>query len=601
MLSLEIHGPQGARLIDLDAPFVAVHGPTNSGKSSLADAIAYCLGQKVVWRLAFRRFVTLCVLRIRIGTSEYHLRRAMGTAGAQIEVLDLGYELLARLPVVVTAKDGGMTFSDWILGELHLKDLIDSDEARALSSRGSRLTFHEVWPYLYRMQGELDRQIILHAGGRDSTRRTLFELLFGLSNPDGRLLKARLKEVKRSASEQERRLAAVESFFAESATTPERAVADHAVAQKELDRLDRTLATLRKQITTWDQCQAELLRRCTQAQQAWVRCQRSAGTRPGATPMPPRTTRATGTWAHACPACEQHVPPERSRPGTCSLCLQPVTTPASAPPPATGGPDQGIDEIERAAAELTAALGELENHQATEPRQERTAIEELTGQRAACKERLTHLASGIAQATLLQELRAGIQTAREEAEQLHDDIDILDRQVHQREEILSEIERRLHEEITQLAPPWFNGVVRLDRKRYLPLVDGQSFAQLGGGVKAAINVAYSLGLLRHTGNSSAWPTHLPKFLIVDAIRKNIGANPSDKQFSSRLYFRAFTSTDFFAHEQTGQVIVLDNDAPPKEDETGAHLVRGVKTVELSHEKPLIPGVSHADTGEDPTV
>ncbi|MFE3455949.1 AAA family ATPase [Nocardiopsis aegyptia] len=599
MVSLEIHGPQGAHLIDLDAPFVAVYGPTNSGKSSLADAIAYCLGQNVVWRLAFRRFVTLCVLHVRIGTSEYHLRRAVGSAGTHIEILDPGHELLARLPAAVGAKDGGMTFSDWLLSELRLKELIDSDQARALSTRGSRLTFHEVWPYLYRMQGELDRQIILHAGGRDGARRALFELLFGLSDPDSRLLQARLKEVKRSASEQERKLAAVESFFSDSATTPERAVTDHAATQRELERLDSTLTALRRQITAWDKRRAALLQRCTNAEQAWSRCRRMTGARTEPASERPRGTRTSGAWEGACPACEQHLAPGRSQPGSCTLCLQP--TPVQPPgPPKPHGPDRGAEELDRSEVELTAALRALEKHQATEPKQERTAFDELTGQRAACKERLRHLAAGIAQSTLLQELRAGISTAREEAEQLQDDIEILDRQVHQREEILTELERRLHEEISALAPPWFNGTVRLDRKRYLPLIDGQTFAQLGGGVKAAINVAYSLALLRHTCAPAGLPTHLPKLLIVDAIRKNIGSNDSDEQFSARLYYRAFTTTDYFSHMQTGQVIVLDNDAPPKEDAQGKRLVWGVKTVPLSHKEPLIPGVSHADTGEDPT-
>jgi len=259
-------------------------------------------------------------------------------------------------------------------------------------------------------------------------------------------------------------------------------------------------------------------------------------------------------------------------------------------------PGQADEELKRASAELGRALDALEQHEADDPAPARLAVVELTSQRSACQERIAHLAVGIAESAKLQELRAGINSAKEQAEHLKHEILVVEDQVQQRGQILMEIEKRLHKEIEKISPPWFSGSVQLDRQRYLPLVDGQTFSQLGGGVKAAVNVAYSLALLRHsTGPGDVYPPRLPFFLIVDAIRKNIGSNESDKNFSSRLYQRAFTATDVFASHQAGQVIVLDNDQPPKEYVPG----RQVKVVELSHEKPLIPGVSHKDTGEDP--
>jgi hypothetical protein len=604
IVSLEIHGPEGPRLIDLDHHFVAVHGPTNSGKTSLADAISYCLGQRVEWRLAFNKYVTLCVLQIRIGRKEYIIRRPLGKGGDEIEILNLGHELIARMPVKVAKDDPTPTFSDWILSELQLKDLVDSDEIRALNSRSARLTFNEVWPYLYRMQSEIDRQVILHAGGRDGARRTLFELLFGISDPKVRILETQLKEIRRAAKEQERRLSHIQSFFTESGTSPERAAAEQATAQKELNRITTALNKYRTEITKWEKIRSSLQERRKNAQRLWQQAS-AARVQQAHSPHPSQVHHDHSPqqrWNPACcPACGQDLTPERASAGECVLCLQrtPKTASPSAPvsgTPHTVVPGQEDEELKRASAELARALDALEHHEANDPAPARLAVIELTSQRSACQERIAQLAEGIAESAKLQELRSGINSAKEQTEHLKHEILVVQDQVQQRGQILMEIEKRLHMEIEKISPPWFEGSVQLDRQRYLPLVDGQTFSQLGGGVKAAVNVAYSLALLRHsTAPGDVHPPQLPFFLIVDAIRKNIGSNESDKDFSSRLYRRAFTATDVFSSHQVGQVIVLDNDEPPKGYVPGKQF----KEVKLSHEKPLIPGVSHKDTGEDP--
>ncbi|MEE2040889.1 AAA family ATPase [Nocardiopsis sp. CT-R113] len=604
IVSLEIHGPEGARTIDLDHSFVAVHGPTNSGKTSLADAISYCLGQKVEWRLAFSKYVTLCVLQIRIGRKEYILRRPLGKSGGEIEVLNIGHEIIARMPVKVAKDNPGPTFSDWILSELELKDLVDSDEIRALNSRSTRLTFNEVWPYLYRMQSEIDRQVILHAGGRDGARRTLFELLFGLSDPKVRILETQLKETRRAAKEQERRLVHIQGFFSEAGTSPERAAAEQEDAQKQLERLTTALKKYRTEITEWEKTRSALQERRKNAQRLW----RQASAARGQEAPSPQSGQVHHNyspqqrWNSACcPACGQDLFPGRASAGECVLCLQrtPKTSSPSAPvhsAPHTVVPGQADEELKRASAELGRALDALEQHEADDPAPARLALIELTSQRSACQERISQLAEGIAESAKLQELRAGINSAKEQTEHLKREILTVEDQVQQRGQILMEIEKRLHEEIEKISPPWFEGSVKMDRQRYLPLVDGQTFSQLGGGVKAAVNVAYSLALLRHsTAPGDVYPPRLPFFLIVDAIRKNIGSNESDKDFSSRLYRRAFTATDVFSSHEVGQVIVLDNDEPPKGYVPGKQF----KDVRLSHEEPLIPGVSHKDTGEDP--
>lgn len=606
VVELEIHGPQGPRVIDLDHAFVAVYGPTNSGKTSLSDAISYCLGQKVEWRLAFSKYVTLCVLRIRIGENDYILRRPLGRGGTEIEIFNIGHELITRIPVKSDKHTPGPTFSDWILGELMLKDVIDSDEIRALNSRTARLTFNDVWPYLYRMQSEIDRQIILHAGGRDGARRALFELLFGLSDPKARLLDARLKECRRSATEQERILRNVQAFFTDTGTPPEKSAAEQEAALREMERVTTALQHCRAAITEWEKTRRDLRAQCESAQQAWHRASATLDraraaqhAHPGNAAHPPQPGQRR--LPICCPVCSQEISPERAGPTQCVLCLQKAvkstpTTVAKQTAPVPMDLGRAEEELTRASTVLTQALKALEDHGATDPEKTRLAVVELTGQQSAFRERIKQLAAGIAHSQRLQELRAGVNAAQEESEHLKHEIATLEQQKGQREQILSEIEERLHKEITKIAPPWFNGSVQLDRERYLPLVDGQSFTQLGGGVKAAINVAYSLALLRHTVTlGTAEKSRLPCFLIVDAIRKNIGSNDVDKEFSARLYWSAFAAGDALLELGLGQVIVLDNDGPPEKVSS----TKAFKSIKLTHEEPLIPGVSHADTGEDP--
>ncbi|WP_431887292.1 AAA family ATPase [Nocardiopsis alba] len=606
VVALEIHGPKGPRVIDLDHPFVAVHGPTNSGKTSLADAISYCLGQKVEWRLAFSKYVTLCVLRIRIGDSDYILRRPLGKGGAEIEIFNIGHELLARLPVKVAKNDPGATFSDWILSELMLKDVIDSDEIRALNSRTARLTFSEVWPYLYRMQSEIDRQVILHAGGRDGARRTLFELLFGLSDPKARLLDARLKECRRGATEQERILRNVQAFFADTSTPPEKATVEQESAVGEMERITAALQRFREVITQWEKTRRRLRTQCEGAQQAWHRASATVERLRAAQLAEPRDTThrpkpGRRTSLTCCPACSQAISPERASSSQCVLCLQEITStsPTPVPEPTTPTADdlrRAEEGLARASVDLTQALKALESHETDDPKETRLSVVELTGQQAACRERIEQLKTGIAHSRRLQELQAGVNAAQEESASLKREIAVLEQQKGERGQILTEIEKSLYNEVSEIAPPWFNGSVRLDRERYLPQIDGQSFSQLGGGVRAAVNVAYSLALLRHSAALGRTEKPLlPCFLIVDAIRKNIGSNKVDEEFSARLYWRAFAAGDALRELGRGQVIVLDNDGPP-EKVVG---IRAFKSVKLSHEEPLIPGVSHADTGEDP--
>lgn len=604
VVSLKIHGPRGVRTLDLDHPFVVVHGPTNTGKTSLADAISYCLGQKVKWKKAFGTFVTKCALRISIGSSEYTLLRSLGKGSSHIEIYDAGHELVGYFPV--KAGDVGIwpQFSDWILTELELKHVIDPDEIRALGAESIRLTFDDLWPYLYRTQSELDRQVILHPGGRDIARKALFELLFGLSSTEERLLNARISEASKAAREMNRKLATVRSFFDESGTSPERAAHEHEGTRRELEQVTASFRTVKARVTGWDREHAELRRRCERARRIWSRADRTPGpargehTHAGRAPMP-----APHAVPVCCPACGQGIPADRSGTGACELCLQkrPDRDSGNALEPTTSRELDSLSEKEkftRASTELSQALSALREHEAREPTGSRADLTELTGEKAALHERLDQLSSRLRQSRTLADLVTVARTADKEVERLQNDLKALRDQHLARETILEELEQYFHEEIKQIRLPWFAGSATMHRKSYLPQIDEQEFDQIGGGAKAAVNVAYSLSLLAFSARCSTDSGDsllLPRFLMVDAIRKNIGANSEDEELSDRLYQRAAKAGSNLMELGRGQVIVLDNDGPSR----GVRSTGAFKEIALSYKEPLIPGVSHSDTGENP--
>ncbi|WP_017607882.1 ATP-binding protein [Nocardiopsis xinjiangensis] len=595
VISLTIHGPRGGRTFDLDHSFVAVHGPTNTGKTSLADAISYCMGQKVRWKKAFGDFVTKCELHVRIGNSEYILHRSLGAAGADIEVTNIGHEFVASLSVKKNGDPSQPSFSDWILTELHLKQAIDPDAIRALGAERTRLTFTDLWQYLYRTQSELDRQVILHAGGRASARKALFELLFGLSSTDERLLEAKLSESRKIIREQKSTVQSVQAFFAESGTSPDQAAAEHREAERELERVTSELAPLRSHVADWEKKRTVLRNEHDGARKAWARAA-AAIERQDMKPVP-GTLDHSGHAPVSCPACGQGVRSGRADAGACDLCLQ--IKPRKTPIP-TRGPVGSVntdEEFPRASTALDQARQALQEHEANEPHDTRASIEELSNKKSAYRERLDQLTPRI---EALRDLFAGADAAKAEAKQVERKLKTVRAQIVDREVTLDELEEYFYEEVKNIDLPWFVGSATLDRKSYLPLIDGQEFEQLGGGTKAAVNVAYSFALLafstRLTIDYGEKPL-LPCFLVVDAIRKNIGANAEDKNLSDRLYQRASSAGTHLMVRGKGQVIVLDNDGPSE----GVRRTGAFKEIKLSYTEPLIPGVSHSDTGEDPHV
>ncbi|GAA3733411.1 hypothetical protein [Salinactinospora qingdaonensis] len=618
LLELVIHGPLGPRPYYLDHRIVSVSGPVNTGKTSMADAIGFVLGQKVNWKLAFKRYVSHVELRLRLQDNEVWLRRHVRNP-KYVEVLDLGRELVERLPVKAPSRQEAAdeaTLSDRLLGWLDLKETIAPDEVRAVNRRAARLGFLDVWPYLYRTQREIDRQVILHQD-RNSARKHVFELLFGLTDPRAQILQARLKECEKSLREQSATHQTLQRFFEKSTTTPEQAVAEHQTACQEKEALQEQLRRVREQARAVSRSADPLRREVDQARQSQTEAaaqRHAADTRVDQAYEAVRSLKRSlaehDPVFTSCPACAAALAGRTVPAGHCALCLQPQTS--------NNGEtqrdrlqalhDQAVDKLAQAEQEAglaaqthreattraTEAEDKLQAYQTQELAPLQETIEELVARNAATKERITTLQTQQEHYERLQEIEAGIRATQEEITDLKEKLKKLDDQLSSRRRSLNDMDERFQEVIDVLQLPWYNGNASLDHSNYLPLIDQQTFTDLGGGTQAAVNVAYSFALLQHALLSRT--TNLPGLLIIDSISKNIGANPKDRALADRIYeyalktAAAWESTPFSGSRDC-QLIILDNDRPkPK-------LRDQIHEIPLSYDAPLIPGVSHDDTGE----
>lgn len=596
------------RDFDLNHSIIHVHGPVNTGKSTLVDAIAFALGQSVRWKLAAERELTQVELTLRIQGNPVTLRRATRRPGT-VDLLDAEGRLERTIPVVRRAGDERLTLSEELLAWSGLRDILAPEQARSLGQKG--FTFGQVWPYLCRSQGAMDQHVVMSS---NTVRRELFELLLGLSEPVKQVLQARMKESRKHRDQRQRELSAIREHFenvdaplpGEARRLKEEARARIAAVNAELEPLRareaevlRGAASLRLLV---EETHARYVRATVEHREACsdVRklMDRLADLNRGA--HPPGTD--------SCPACQQGL--DRVVPdGHCHLCLQAAESArklAGAHAPRAelervrGALSRAEERAASASATVDAAVAraqeaeaELSRHDGAELVPLRGKIAELVRAQAGLEERLVSLGQLQAHYVRWQELESDILTARGEIEELQDELDGVDQRVAENRSGLSDLDEEFLATIEGFAPPWFAGRAHVDRKTYLPVVDGQGFSDLGGGTVAAVNAAYSLALLAY--GSVAHASSLPQLLILDSPTKNIGGNEVDKEFTDRILSAVVKLVDILRTGEelgraTPQVIILDNDGPE---------VDGMHRVPLSREEPLLPGITHEDTGENP--
>lgn len=560
---------------------------------------------RVKWKLAARRELTRVELTLRIRGNIQTLRRSTRRPGT-VDLLDAEGRLERSVPVARRAGVDRPTLSDELLAWSGLWDTLAPEQARSLGQKG--FTFDQVWPYLYRSQGAIDQHVVMSSS---TVRRELFELLLGLSEPVKQVLQARIKESRKHRDQREGELAAIKEHFENvDAPLPGEARRLQVETRAQMTGVAAELEPLRAREGEVLRAATSLRQRVRETHDSFVRA--TAHHRETSSEVARLVDRlaelnaADPSRLCACPNCGQEL--DRMVPeGHCHLCLQAVESAQEQPGApelerARGALSQAdkraasasrlVDEVGRRAIEAEA---ELSRHDGAELAPLRGKIAELVRTQAGLEERLASIGQLQAHYVRWQELESDIQTAKGEIEELQEALDDVDMRVAERRSEMDELDAAFLTTVERFRPPWFSGRAHVDRTTYLPVVDGQQFSDLGGGTMAAVNAAYSLALIAYS--SVARGSSLPRLLILDSPTKNIGGNEVDKEFSNRILegvvqaVYASRTQEELGHP-TSQIIILDNDKPKP-------MVDGMNFLTLTRENPLLPGITHEDTGEDP--
>ncbi|MFD8362721.1 hypothetical protein [Streptomyces hygroscopicus] len=471
--------------------------------------------------------------------------------------------------------------------------------------------------YCVLRQTEIDSSVFGTADNhhKNIKRRYVFEILYGLYDPEAAGLRERLREVTTELNaltadaDTLERILASSAFSSRAQLEAERSQTEQQLAHTyaagqdlsgELNTL--TTAHLRAQVSDAD---AELAKIDTAIHAETTAAANLRSLHDQLIAQSRRLTRALVAERllndfefHTCPRCGSAVP-ERGDDDTCRLCLQ---TPPTSPSPAALAAEQDrvieqvaetgqliersgkrLDDLQVARtsrADRRRSLGaELDRAMATYVTDQTDRIRSQAAEQARLEEHLRRIDDALSLHTRLQGQADSVAKLEREKGRLNDLIDASRRDTPGVAARLKELEKSFEKILRAFDAPRFDDRPGsyIDRKTYLPVVDGRGFMDLQSqGVEVLVNVAHVLAHQQVALDDDTIP--LPNLLIIDGISSNVGHEGVDLHRLRKMY-----TTLYNAASDDLQIIVTDNDPPPI---TGIH-----KALELSDTDRFVPGAS----------
>ena len=562
---------------------------------------------------------TACRSSVELETGDFTLSRRVrsGTNTVRISAADG-----VRRDLKVRGRGEAQTASDWLLDNVGIPRVrlrTGSSRRSAAARRYARVSFGDVFRYMYLEQAEIDRSTVRNLDTvLDGRRRRAFEVIYGLTGPEIAELEAEAERLAEAAERFRSRTEAVDSFL--SGTDPggslERSRAEMRQVEGQRAAAAQHLAALRSNareasVATYglredlQQIEYRIVVARRERAERVAQVDRLRLARAGAVVDHQKSILAAsaqtvfvGIDYQECPRCLQSLAIDHDA-SLCVVCRQPepepVTTHALAAERArleqqimetdgllyeatesTDAIDRDIDELESAARATRLRLG----HQASEavaPFVE--SIAQLTAEVAGLEERRRAIEATIKQFAQLEHLRA-------ESAKLADEQAAKERQLavaraardHARERV-GDFSTNFTQTIERFEPPCSS---HIDTKTYLPVVDDSGLEGKSAGVKTLINDAYYLANLM-TALQQQEAIHLPGFLMIDSPRKNFGHGLQDRNAGDRVYstidaIRAANGDDL-------QILIADNDLPKK-------WRKPFRVISLSYDEPLVARLRH---------
>ncbi|MFJ4866469.1 hypothetical protein [Streptomyces sp. NPDC088748] len=617
-----------SRTIRFEPGMNAIVGSMSGGKTATVSCLRALLGADVSVVPELRgRTIAGTVL---VGDRRFRIVRPLvTTSNAMVEIAEVeGRGEVWRLPASQLQAGYDATFRDWWRDALQLPRLSVPRAPNDDTSPLVPVTISDYLMYCVLRQKEIDSSVFGTPDNysKNIKRKYVFEILYGLYDPEAAGLRDRLRAVTTElaaltadANTLERILQTT-AFASRAQLEVERQKTERELTharQTDVDLVDRiklpglTTVTLRERIAGTE---AELARIAGAAEAEAVSVANLRELHGQLIAQSRRLTRALVAERllndfefHTCPRCGSGVP-DRGDEHTCRLCLQ---TPPNLPAPSSLAAEQDrvieqvteteelITRSNNRLAQLQTALAAQTQHRtdlgaqldratSTYITDQADRIRSIAARQARLEEHLARLDDGLALHDRLAGQAERVAELEREQEDLNSKIDATRHSNQAVSARLQKLDDAFEAALRSFDAPRFDNQPGsyINKKTYLPVVDGRSFADLQSqGVEVLVNVAHVLAHQHVALNDDDIP--LPNLLIIDGISSNVGHEGVDLERLRKMYASLLrTATE---HVDRLQIIVTDNDSPPIE---GIH-----RPLELSDTDRLVP-MPPAEPGDE---
>lgn len=605
---------------EFSSDLTVLAGRTGVGKTTLLEAIKYGFGGDGMLAPVIEESVRDVTLNVSIGQARLQISRSVDPRKSKIARVT---DLISRDRLPDHHVDAGQpSLNTLLLGALGFADDLKAAPRGTSSSAGTRISFADIFSFLYVPQADINRDIAnSQEPYREPKRKAVFELLFGLTDPSILELRSKFNTLAGDVAKAETTRQTVLDFLHDSSTTTqEEARVASGQAQEAERSAARELRALREQIDPVSDRETQAFRdllneseRGLAAARAAVtdlvrrQAEYAAGQRRVQSDLD-RLNRMRDAGARlasiefaVCPRCMQSLTKRAVPDGACRVCLQhdPVE------------PSEGIDQYE--ARQLTDQLHEIRDQlvlivaQLEETTQSvvdrESLVRDLTKQlEARTAERITPRLQAFSDASDRLATARAMQQQLEEVMRQWDRVDDLSRVVRdlrqEREGVkttIDESERALatwSREVLEALNEEFQTTVHalgipgvetasIHPTNYLPLLNGKPFKTFsrGGGIVTATQVAYWTSVIA-VALSLRENVPYPAFLLLDSPR--LALNTAE-ELSAALYRRLVALAD--ASQGRLQVIIADNELP-------RDYRRDYAEIDFTYESPTVSTIHH---------